>query len=98
MWEALALDAGICGAVLICYGSNQRSASGGLVSSGGAPFPYESVYKPRNPPSSYALATARHMHEYGTTREQLAEVAVPALKWAQRNQDAFIPDAHTIHE
>src|SRR3546814_12979056 len=48
MWAALALDAGICDAVLICYGSNQRSASGGLVSSGGAPFPYESVYKPRN--------------------------------------------------
>lgn len=98
MWAALALDAGICDAVLICYGSNQRSASGGLVSSGGAPFPYESVYKPRNPPSSYALATARHMHEYGTTREQLAEVAVAARKWAQRNPDAFMRADLTIDD
>lgn len=92
MWAALALEAGLCDAVLIAYGSNQRSAAGGLVSSGAAPFPYEQTYKPRNPPSAYALAAARHMHEYGTTREQLAEVAVAARKWAQLNPDAFMRD------
>jgi acetyl-CoA acetyltransferase len=31
----------------------------------------------------FALAAARHMHEYGTTREQLAEVAVAARGWAR---------------
>jgi acetyl-CoA acetyltransferase len=98
MWAALALEAGLCDAVLIAYGSNQRSASGGLVSSGAAPFPYEQVYKPRNPPSSYALAAARHMHEYGTTREHLAEVAVAARKWAQLNPDAFARDSLTIED
>ncbi|PJI89552.1 thiolase [Sphingomonas koreensis] len=98
MWAALALEAGLCDAVLIAYGSNQRSASGGLVSSGAAPFPYEQAYKPRNPPSSYALAAARHMHEYGTTREHLAEVAVAARKWAQLNPDAFARDSLTIED
>jgi acetyl-CoA acetyltransferase len=98
MWAALALDAGLCDAVLICYGSNQRSASGGLVASGGAPFPYESVYKPRNPPTSYALAAARHMHEYGTTREHLAEVAVAARKWAQLNPEAFAREPLTLED
>ncbi|MCR5870992.1 MULTISPECIES: thiolase [unclassified Sphingomonas] len=98
MWAALALEAGLCDAVLIAYGSNQRSASGGLVSSGAAPFPYEQTYKPRNPPSSYALAAARHMHEYGTTREHLAEVAVAARKWAQLNPDAFARDSLTIED
>ncbi|WP_439571739.1 thiolase [Sphingomonas sp.] len=98
MWAALALEAGLCDAVLIAYGSNQRSASGGLVSSGAAPFPYEQVYKPRNPPSSYALAAARHMQEYGTTREHLAEVAVAARKWAQLNPDAFARDSLTIED
>jgi acetyl-CoA acetyltransferase len=98
MWAALALEAGLCDAVLIAYGSNQRSASGGLVSSGAAGGAYEQVYKPRNPPSSYALAAARHMHEYGTTREQLAEVAVAARKWAQLNPDAFMRDPLTIEE
>lgn len=37
----------------------------------------------------YALAAARHMYQYGTTREQLAEVAVAARKWAQLNPKAF---------
>jgi acetyl-CoA acetyltransferase len=98
MWAALALEAGLCDAVLIAYGSNQRTAAGGLMTSGGAPFAYESVYKPRNPPSSYALAAARHMHEYGTTREHLAEVAVAARKWAQLNPDAFMRDPLSIED
>lgn len=98
MWAALALEAGLCDAVLIAYGSNQRSAAGGLVSSGAAPFPYEQTYKPRNPPSAYALAAARHMHDYGTTRAHLAEVAVAARKWAQLNPDAFVRDPLTIDE
>lgn len=90
MYAALALDAGLCDAVLICYGSNQRSGAGGLVRSGGTPFPYEAPYKPRNPTTAYALAAQRHMHQYGTTREQLAEVAVAARRWANLNPDAFM--------
>jgi acetyl-CoA acetyltransferase len=39
--------------------------------------------------SMFALAAARHMHEYGTTREQLAEVAVAARAWARLNPVAF---------
>ncbi|MCP1471265.1 acetyl-CoA acetyltransferase [Sphingobium sp. OAS761] len=98
MWAALALDAGLCNAVLICYGSNQRSGAGGLVRSGGAPFPFEAPYKPRNPTTSYALVAKRHMHEYGTTREQLAEVAVAARKWAQLNPDAYMRDPLSIDD
>ncbi len=37
----------------------------------------------------YALAAARHMHEFGTTREQLAEVAVAARAWALLNPHAY---------
>ena len=37
---------------------------------------YESPYRPILPISAYAMAAARHMHQFGTTREQLAEVAV----------------------
>ena len=98
MWAALALDAGLCDVALINYGSNQRSAAGGLVVSGGTPIVYEHRYKPMNPPSSYALAAARHMHEYGTTREQMAEVAVAARRWAQLNPDAFMRDALSIED
>ncbi|NMF88562.1 thiolase [Aromatoleum petrolei] len=92
---ALALDAGQCDVVLIAYGSNQRTAAGKLISSN-RPSPWESPYRPINPVSSYALAAARHMHQYGTTKQQLGEVAVAARKWAQKNPDAFMRDELTM--
>jgi acetyl-CoA acetyltransferase len=85
---ALALDAGICNAVLICYGSNQRTAGGKLVSMS-EPQWHETPYKPRHPITGYALAAARHMHEYATTRENLADIAVAARQWANLNPNAF---------
>lgn len=86
---ALALDAGLIDVALICYGSNQRTASGKLVPLS-EPQPYETPYKPRMPMNAYALAASRHFHQYGTTREQLAEVAVAARAWANLNPDAFM--------
>ncbi|WP_332693417.1 thiolase [Bosea sp. (in: a-proteobacteria)] len=83
-----ALVHGLCDVALIVYGSNQLSAGGKLVSVPD-PQPYEAPYKPRYPISSYALAAARHMHLYGTTREQLAEIALAARGWANLNPDAF---------
>jgi acetyl-CoA acetyltransferase len=83
-----ALENGLCDVALICYGSNQLSAGGRLVSMPD-PQPYEAPYKPRYPISSYALAAARHMHEFGTTRENLADVALAARAWASLNPSAF---------
>lgn len=83
-----ALVTGQCDVALICYGSNQLSAGGKLVSMPD-PQPYEAPYRPRYPISSYALAAARHMHEFGTTRENLADVALAARGWANLNPDAF---------
>jgi acetyl-CoA acetyltransferase len=85
---ALALDAGLCDAALICYGSNQRTA-GGKLQSMSEPQWHETPYSPRHPITAYALAASRHMHQYGTTREMLAEVAVSARAWANLNPDAF---------
>ena len=88
-WAALALAAGQCKVALIAYGSNQRSGAGKLVSAQKQPY-FEAMYRPLMPVSAYALAAARHMHEFGTTREQLAAVAVSARQWAQKNPDAFM--------
>lgn len=85
---ALALDAGLCDAALICYGSNQRSAGGSLISMS-EPQPHEAPYRPRHPITAYALAASRHMHQFGTTRAMLAEVAVAARAWANLNPAAF---------
>lgn len=99
---AMAIAAGECDNVLICYGSTPRSVPSSSrqnqMRAELDPQPYEHPYKPFNPPSSYALAAARHMHQYGTTRTQLAEVAVAARKWAQLNPDAFLRDPLTVDD
>jgi len=85
---AMAIKNGLCDVALICYGSNQRTA-GGKLATMSEQQTYEMPYKPRYPISSYALAAARHMHQYGTTREQMADVAVAARQWANLNPEAF---------
>jgi acetyl-CoA acetyltransferase len=89
LMAAMALKEGLCETALIFYGSNQRTASGKLISSV-KPFAYEAPYAPIFPATSYALAASRHMHQYGTTREQLAAVAVAARAWANLNPEAFM--------
>lgn len=92
---AMALQLGLCKVALICYGSNQRTESGRLVAKSGSQG-YEAPYQPRHPVTSFALAMARHMHEYGSTREQFAAVAVAARQWATLNPDAFMRGPLTI--
>jgi acetyl-CoA acetyltransferase len=88
---ALALDAGLIDCALIAYGSNPSSTAApgvGMTKQS----PWEAPYRPLAPISSYALVASRHMHVYGTTRRQLAEVAVAARKWAQLNPEAAVRD------
>ena len=80
---ALALEAGLVDVAVIAYGSNQRTAGG--FRSVSEPMPFEAQYEPRNPITAYALAANRYMHEFGATREHLAEVAVAARAWASHN-------------
>jgi acetyl-CoA acetyltransferase len=94
---AMALHTGQCEVALICYGSNQGSGFGKLKSMSETPL-YEAPYEPRYPISSYALAAARHMHQYGTTREDLAHIAVAARHWAQLNPLAYARDPLSIEQ
>ena len=83
-----AIHAGMCEVALITYGSTQRTVSR-AAASGREVNAYEDPYRPMMPPSAYALAASRHMYEYGTTREQLAEIAVAARQWALMNPKAW---------
>jgi acetyl-CoA acetyltransferase len=94
---AALLEAGEIDVALLAYGSNQRS-SGGKLSTPARPSPFEAPYRPLFPASGYALAAARHMHDYGTTREDLAAVAVAARQWANRNPEAFSKGELTIQD
>lgn len=89
------LDAGYLDCAVIAYGANQRS-SGGKLSTPARADRWDAPYAPMYPLSFYALAAARHMHEFGTTREQMAEVAVAARAWANTNPEAFAKGPLTI--
>jgi len=91
----VAIAAGLCQVAVIAYGSTQRSV-GRRQASAREINPYETPFKPFLPASAYALAASRHMHEFGTTREQLAAVAVAARDWALLNPVAWEKTPLTI--
>lgn len=92
-----ALEAGLCTIAVIAYGSTQRTV-GRRAASAREFNPYETPFRPFLPATAYAMAASRHMHEYGTTREQMAEVAVAARGWAQRNPAAWDKKPLTIQD
>jgi acetyl-CoA acetyltransferase len=90
-----ALECGFCNVAVVAYGSTQRTV-GRRQASTREYNPYETPFRPFLPASAYALAASRHMHDFGTTREQLAEVAVAAREWALRNPAAWEKKPLTI--
>src|SRR5438874_212263 len=92
-----AIQLGLCQVAVIAYGSTQRSI-GRQQASVREVNPYETPYRPFLPSTAYALAASRHMHQYGTTREQLAAVAVAAREWALLNPAAWEKKPLTIDE
>src|SRR6202030_3090390 len=92
---AAAIALGLCNVAVVAYGSTQRSI-GRRQGSMREINPYETPSRPFMPSSAYALAASRHMHQYGTTREQLAAVAVAAREWALLNPAAWEKKALTI--
>jgi acetyl-CoA C-acetyltransferase len=94
---AAAIAAGKCSVALITLAGRPRNERfrGRM---GSAPeSDFENLYG-INVVSMYALAARRHMHEFGTTSEQLAEIKVAASLHAQHNPGAFLPKAVTIEE
>jgi acetyl-CoA acetyltransferase len=92
-----ALEAGLCNVAVVAYGSTQRTVG----RRGASPRefnPYETPFKPFLPATAYAMAAHRHMHEYGTTREQMAAVAVAAREWALMNPAAWEKKPLTIQD
>jgi len=103
---AAAINAGLCSVALITHGEMGYSARRGRASRGmqrmidpeSAMAQFELPYGVGGPPSVYSMAAMRHMHQYGTTHEQLAEIAVATRKWAQLNPKAFMRDPLTIDD
>jgi acetyl-CoA C-acetyltransferase len=83
------IQAGRVRVALITYAARQRS-QGRSISMPRVGMPHNNMEDPWGNTliGSYALATRRHMYEYGTTSEQLASIAVVSRKHALRNPEA----------
>jgi acetyl-CoA acetyltransferase len=96
---AAAIEAGLIDVALITYGSTLRTSR-----SRNAPRPaqltaqFELPYGLPQPVGGYALAAMRHMHQYGTTSEDLAQVAVATREWARLNPRAYYRDPITVED
>ncbi len=97
---ATAIEAGRCDVALITYGSTQKSEMSRNLA--GRPsvltMQYETPWGMPTPIGGYAMAAMRHMHEYGTTSAQLAEIAVATRRWAQLNPAAMMRDPLSIDD
>jgi acetyl-CoA acetyltransferase len=106
-WEVMAahaadaISAGHADVILLAYGSTARAdlkkglRTANLDWGGRGPMQWEAPYG-HTLISKYAMAARRHMHEYGTTIEQLAEIAVSTRFNAASNPEAFVRDPITI--
>ncbi|MDP3767035.1 MAG: hypothetical protein Q8S13_03390, partial [Dehalococcoidia bacterium] len=90
-----ALAAGKCHVALLTYGSTSRRDSFAIGASGrsyatGPTHPVANMEEiwGLTLVGDYAMAARRHMHQYGTTTEQLAEISVATRHHATRNPEA----------
>ncbi len=98
--EAIAL--GKCNVALITLAGRPRSegSSGTQARNYGAAAPdagFEFSYG-LGTANGYGMAAMRHMHEFGTTSEQLAWIKVAASHHAQHNPHAMLRDVVTVEE
>ncbi|WP_425428587.1 thiolase C-terminal domain-containing protein [Streptomyces yerevanensis] len=108
-WEVMAahaadaIAAGHANAVLLVYGSTARAdikagrRTGNLSFGARGPLQFEVPYG-HTLIAKYAMAARRHMHQYGTTLEQLASVAVQARANAALNDEAMFRDPITVED
>ena len=87
------IAAGRCRVALLTYGSTAHSNAqaigvGGRGGLGQHPADNMESHTGMTLVANYAMAARRHMHEYGTTSEQLAEISVATRYHAMRNPEA----------
>jgi acetyl-CoA acetyltransferase len=102
---AAAIAAGLCEVVIGVYAStprgDRRHGRSREFQRPPGPNPmveWELPYGMRMPMGPYALAASRHMAEFGTTSEQLAEIAVSTRAWAALNPRARYQDPITVED
>lgn len=102
---AAAIAAGVCEVVIDVYASTPRSdrrrgaqRPRPQMAGPNPALEWEAPYALRQPMGPYALAASRHMAVYGTTSEQLAQIAVSTRRWAAMNPQARFRDPITVDD
>jgi acetyl-CoA acetyltransferase len=104
---ASAIAAGLAECILVVFAQTPRAdrkkgngQRGGPPNWGGANpmVEWEVPYGLQAPKGAYALAASRHMAQYGTTPEQLAQIAVSTREWAALNPRARYRDPITVDD
>ena len=97
----LALSAGLINTAVISHGESGRSRMGlpGFADESATHNgQFEDPFGTFGPTTTFSIPVTRHMHKYGTTREQLAEVSVATRKWAMMHPMARMKDPITIQD
>lgn len=95
---AAAIAAGKCHVALVTLAGQPRSITADGSGRTDAPeYSFENLFG-ASIHGMYALAARRHMYEYHTTAEQLAEIKVAASLHAQHNPHAFLPNPVTVDD
>ncbi len=95
----LALHHGLCDVAVVSHGESGRSGVGVSPRRDTAlPGQFEAPYGFGGAPTYFSLITTRHMHQYGTTLEQWAQVAVSTRKWAALNPKARNREPLTVQD
>lgn len=94
---AAAIERGVCSVVVVAMGGLPLDRGRGTPPGGMPGRTWEAAHG-LTQVASYALVAARHMHEYGTTSEQLAEVKVAAASHAVHNPQARLRERVTIDD
>lgn len=99
---AAAIASGLCEMALVAYGASGRSRVGEGGGGGGGDEPAGDQWYGWQggfgAPSQYSLGAMRHFAQYGTTHDDLAEIAVANRKWAQLNPKALMRDPMTFED
>ena len=100
---AEAIAAGKCSVALVTLAGKPRTSGGGGGGPRGGGFataPEAAFEMPYGGTThnQYAMCATRHMHEFGTTSEQLAWIKVAASHHAQYNEHAFLKEVVTVEE
>ena len=96
-----AIAAGHCKVALITLAGLPRSSGAGIAGAGrfgNSPEVHFENHFGMSIVAGYAMAARRHMHEFGTTSAQLAEIKVAASVHAQHNPHAFLRNVVSIDE